>query len=189
MIKNLPLYAKYLFVLYLTISGNYIGDLFGCRIRDLMNNSVPLKHILAFLTLYFFISLGDSTELSLKTKLLMSSAIYLFFIMSTKLDTGLWLLFIGLLLGVYVLSVINDHIEEYNQLSTETIKYYQYILSIAAFIVLLIGFVAYYGEKKKEYGADFNFGTFLLGKVECKGFTPESAKNVNIFQKISYAFT
>ena len=50
-----------IFVLFLIIAANYIGELFPCRIQNLLNSNIYLKHVIAFLTLLFFVVITDST--------------------------------------------------------------------------------------------------------------------------------
>ncbi|QKF94297.1 hypothetical protein QKU48_gp0839 [Fadolivirus algeromassiliense] len=168
--------AKSLFVLYLMISSNYLGNLFGCRIQEALNTNMALKHLLGFLTLYFFVSLVDTTKYSPMLKLLFSFVIYLCFMMSTKMNSKTWIAFISVLGGVYILFTVRDSITDTKM--QEYISYLQLVLVISAIIILLLGFVYYLGEKKIEYKDDFSFTKFFLGTQSCKFSTPEINKSV-----------
>ena len=42
-------------LLYLIVGANYISDIFGCQFQNLLTKSTITKHILAFLTMLFFV--------------------------------------------------------------------------------------------------------------------------------------
>jgi uncharacterized membrane protein len=44
-----------LFALYMIISVNFLSPTFPCDLQKLLNSSILLRHIAAFLTLYFFV--------------------------------------------------------------------------------------------------------------------------------------
>ena len=53
-----------------------------------------------------------------------------------------------------------------------------------ALFLTVIGSIIYMGNKKKEYGKDFSYSYFFLGKPTCKGKSP----NTNIIDDFKYAF-
>lgn len=52
----------------------------------------------------------------------------------------------------------------YNNLN-KTMK----LMYVLVFIILLLGFLSYLGEKKLEYKKNFNYSYFMFGKPVCKG--------------------
>ena len=44
-------------VFILIISGNYIGQLFPCNVQAVLSESMIMKHVFGFLTLFFFVLL------------------------------------------------------------------------------------------------------------------------------------
>jgi|688.fasta_scaffold606447_2 hypothetical protein len=163
--------AKSLFVLYLMISSNYLGTLFGCKVQDAFNTNMAIKHLLGFLTLYFFVSLVDTTKYSPILKLLFSAIIYLCFMVSTKMNHKMWIAFISLLGIIYVLFIFKDSITDSK--TKDMISYFQLVLVILCIILLMVGFIYYLGEKKIEYGNEFSYSKFLLGTQTCKLSTPK----------------
>ena len=103
-------WAKAIFILYLMVSGNYIGTLFGCKIQTLFDNNMIVKHILGFATLYFFITLIEDSKSSDKDKSLVpphkklfnTAFIYFAFMMSSKMTIHFWLPFLLMIGGIYV---------------------------------------------------------------------------------------
>ena len=47
--------APAVILLYLTVGANFISDIFGCRFQQLLTKNTFTKHILAFLTMLFFV--------------------------------------------------------------------------------------------------------------------------------------
>ena len=164
----------YLVLIYLVISSNYLGNLFGCRIQTLMSKNAYMKHLLGFFTTYFFIVLAtppaNSTNLSL---LGFSALIYLWFFLTTKMSLSFWVPMILCVLFAYFLYQYNK--QEENTLSEESKQRIQMVqsgLSAIAGVLTIVGVVMYYGEKKLEYGPAFQPGEFWFGLPLCKQKTP-----------------
>lgn len=167
--------AKSLFVLYLMISSNFLGSLFGCQVQDILTNNMLVKHLLGFLTLYFFVSIVDPSQYNPLQKLMFTVLIYLCFILSTKLDSKAWLVFITLLALVYILYIVKDSIQDED--AKKFIGVSQLTLVCGSIIVLILGSIYYLGEKKIEYGKDFSYTTFFIGKPVCRHKSPEINKS------------
>ena len=45
---------KHIFILYLVISGNFIGNRFSCKLQKLLQNNMFFKHLIGFMLLFFF---------------------------------------------------------------------------------------------------------------------------------------
>lgn len=69
------------FILFLIISSNYIGELFPCRIQDVLMGNVIMKHFVAFLTLLFFVLIVEpSMNMKFKELIYNSTMMYLVFL-------------------------------------------------------------------------------------------------------------
>ena len=187
--QNLLDSSKSIFVLYLIISGNFLANLFGCRTQYSLTNLMWLKHILGFMTMYFFIVLVYSKSrwsTTPTTQLLFTILCYIIFIISTKMDYKWWIAFILILSTIYILQVYKDHYqtkEQYKQKYTT----YQTYLSYLASITVIIGFIIYFGKKKIEYKDNFDLYTFLLGKPSCS-FNADGNTSVSDYQGFIHAF-
>ena len=51
---------KGLIFFFLILAGNFIGELFQCKIIELFANNIYIKHIIAYISLYFFVILEES---------------------------------------------------------------------------------------------------------------------------------
>jgi hypothetical protein len=187
--------AKNLFVLYLVISSNFLPNLFGCQVQELFNKSIIAKHVIAFLTLYFFISLVEPSEFipsSMIDRLKFALIIYVWFMISTKMSLKFWAVFIFCIGSIYVIQLNVENEKKQLVPNDQVIKDYEnnqkMLLAVSA-VVTLIGFVSYMGEKKYEYGSDFKFLDLFVGDVACKGnFTGVGKPSLSFLDSLKSAF-
>ena len=50
-----------IFIFFLIISSNYLGELFPCKVQKMLDSNMLFKHIFGFLTLSFFVILTDKS--------------------------------------------------------------------------------------------------------------------------------
>ena len=171
---------KALFLLYLIIAGNYLGNLFSCQIQHILNTNLYAKHLIGLATLIFFVFLADPNAESrpFKQQMIAIAVLYTWFILSTKTDApvmvSIWvLLFIGYLLTVYIekKNTKEEAIADIDLLTNMRIA-----TAVIAAVITVIGMFVYMGEKKVEYGKKFHYLTFFMGKPDCRGFTPSEAR-------------
>lgn len=161
---QVPLYM--VFVLYLVISSNFLAQLFSCRLRFLLDNSMIAKHIIGYMTLLFFVVLSSGSGMTTTDAILNSLAIYVVFWFSTRMSLEYFVVFIVLAFVLYIM-------ELYQKENARTrIRDAQTAIQSVMVVVLVVGFVFYMVEKMIEYRNDFSFQTFLLGKPECRGRSP-----------------
>ena len=170
-----------IFVLFLIIASNYIGELFPCRIQDYLSNNVYLKHFISFLTLLFFVVLTDTSLVKKKFMEIFISSLKLYFLFLLLINsTKKFFIFALFILAIiYIIQLIKkDYINDEN-VPEETENYKKIILVEKAlfvlfYIVLVLGFIIYLGEKKIEYKNKFKYMTFIFGKPSCKGKSPDT---------------
>ena len=176
----------------LIISGNYIGNLLSCRIQDFFDTQIFAKHIIAFVSLYFFIILVEP-ELQILNpikSLIFTIPIYMYFLVLSKTESSIFLIVLLSLFTLtlthlyhnYLLNKINEESEEYENTSKnqkinisnlenmflKNVDLIKQLILAFILIITIFGFIIYIGMKKTEYKDNFNFIQFLFGKVECK---------------------
>jgi hypothetical protein len=159
--------GRNLFVLYLVLAAAYIQPLFFCNAGTDMGNSMVARHLVAFLTLTFFIVVADSElddTMPFATVLMTSGLIYLWFLISSKMTANWWLVLAVLLASIYIIDLY-DESHPKAKLDFKPIK--EGIIGVALALTL-VGFLIYVGEKKLDYKSDFSYATLLLGTKECK---------------------
>jgi hypothetical protein len=180
------------FVFVLIISGNYLGELFPCRVQYLFSNSMFIKHALGFLTLLFFVTL-TIPEIKKQPNLLgNTSLIYLWFIIMSKCYYTIWFLVFGIIGIIYLLRMYKDNLEKegltkYEAKQIEIINTTNKYLTLLSIITTVIGFLVYMGAKKLEYKKKFNYIDFILGKPRCRYLTPHH--HMGYFKLLINAFS
>tara|TARA_B100001287_G_C22664468_1_gene522182 strand:+ start:1361 stop:1993 length:633 start_codon:yes stop_codon:yes gene_type:complete len=199
--KNYGRYAIAMFIFLLIVSGNYLGNLFPCRVQHSFENNIWFKHFLGFFTLLFFVLLTLPNDegvpppnvLSLLSS---SSLLYIFFIILSNTPSWIWLFVFILSSIIYLLELNKNYLKSLNKDEDDnnrvvqnnnqinTYLYIQTSLTTISILITLLGFIIYLGEKKNEYKKNFSYITFILGAPNCKGIT----KNKNITTSLKHIF-
>lgn len=183
--KTLPIYS--IFILILIVSGNYIGELFPCRIQYAFTNNILFKHSIAFLTVLFFVVLTDPyKQIKVNDLLYTSIKLYSIFILLTNTITPAFYLALVLAGTTYVTNLKkkeylhekeslekkkNKDVKKINMLE-EQVKKIEKINQVCILLFLVVtisGSLVYLGEKKYEYKNNFSYYNFFLGKTKCSG--------------------
>jgi len=183
--KTLPIYS--IFILILIVSGNYMGELFPCRIRYAFTNNIILKHTIAFLTVLFFVTLTDPYQQIKVNELLATSVkLYGIFILLSNTITPAFYLALVLAGITYITNLKkkeyldekeslekqeNKDVKKINILEEEVKKIEQInqVCILLFLVVTISGSLIYLGEKKYEYKNNFSYSKFFLGTPECSG--------------------
>ena len=166
-IKLISSLAIFLFI----IGGNYVGDIYSCKLRRLFNNSMVSKHIIGYFILLLFVGIIQE-ELDVKQKIVFSGGLYLIFIIIMRAPYYISL-FSGFaivamyLIGLYIIDLqkIGDEssVELYKKIN-ENIFYVTMISS-------LVGIIIFIRQMKSKYKDKFSIYHFFLGSrdQECFG--------------------
>ena len=180
------------FVLLLIISGNFLGELMPCRVREELSSNMILKHFFGYLTLVFF-AIVTVFKTSSMNILFLSFLVYVYFIVLSKTNWRFWIVVVFLLgisyiIHVWGLTYKKEHSEEgelgYEDSIINMLPTIQLSFVWLASVLTIIGSIVYMGNKKKEYGKDFSYMYFFLGKPECRGKSP----NTKLLDDLKYAF-
>lgn len=184
-LDKFPLYT--IFILFLMICANFIGDLIPCKVQMVLNQNIFIKHFIAFLTLTFFVVFTDDNLDYSFNKIIMTSvkmySIFIVFINTNKHFFIISLFLLGLTYLINLkLAVMKKKIEQ-NAYHDDINLEKQYVLfnnvnNILFYLLnfsIVIGFIIYIGEKKIEYKDQFNYITFLFGNSKCKNFSPKTS--------------
>ena len=177
--NKLPLFC--IFIFFILICADATSSLFPCHVRRILESNLALKHFMLYLTITFLVVLLEDLDKNLTEVFLVSFYLYLIFILISKTEYGFFIAIIILTAVIYVLylkrneiakrkedTTSNEELEKLEKTKNLIIKINNGI-SIVVFILAFIGFMIYMGRKKFEYKNNFNYLTFIFGKVECKG--------------------
>lgn len=174
----LPMYSVFIFILL--IAAGEIMNIFPCSFIEVIENNIYLKHFIGFLTMTFFVVLiVPIPDKKLNNILSKSLMMYIIFILITKTEPRFSIPII-VLLGITYLLVLkkveyreeiekNVNIQHKKDIldKINTIVLINNSILILIAVLLITGFILYLGRKKYEYGADFNYVTFILGRNVC----------------------
>jgi hypothetical protein len=167
---------KALFVLYLIIAANFLAQTFGCKTQYLLNNNMYVKHLIGLFTLFFFVTLLspvnqniDSDENLYFKKIGITVLLYVLFLLSTRTKGLFFNIFLSLIGFNYILNTYADSLnKDIHKEKIEKIRKVAKIFGRLSIVVLVIGVVFYYQEKKKEYHGEFKISKFIIGNTDCR---------------------
>lgn len=179
-----------LFILFMIIGGNYLAPLFPCKLQRMLNSNMLTKHAIGFLTLLFFVELTDVSgpNMPLSHTILSSVLLYFWFILTTTMESKVFLILVVLFAIMYTTNVYIKQID--SKADPESIKLARQLKQIETFMyyasiaLTIFGVIAYYGRKKSEFGSRFSFEKFFLGKPNCSGTVTSST----VFSNFRKAF-
>jgi len=192
------------FIFTLIVSGNFLGELFPCKIQYFLSSNMALKHFVGFLTLFFF-GILTVPELNNLRGMLSVVLLYIVFLINSKTNYKIWIVVFVLYACLYVSRIARTDIEKsMTDTHTDTtahtaaptkanderlllIARIQQILIACIILFTIFGFILYIGEKKTEYTKQFNWVTFLFGKPKCSNDTVIS-ENVPIMKALGNVF-
>lgn len=167
------------FAFYLLVACNYVKEIFGCGLQNVLEGSMFAKHIVALLLLFFLVVIinPDYADKNILRNVIITIAIYTWFLMTTRTPIYVMITVLILLLASYIMSISKQRYEkENNEAAMKHSERIQNILAVTALVVSFIGFVVYAIEKRLEYKDEFRWSKFFSGNLQCKGYTPVEAK-------------
>ena len=161
-----------MFFLLLIISSNFVGDILNCKYQRSVINNIYIKHLIAFLILYF-LNTSIFTEQDHPIDRLKNCIIlYIIFIIIMRLNITFTFIVISLLFIIHLLHQHYiyyrnnpDKVENYNLV----IKLHIFIrvISLITLIIAIVGLIINYHQRKNEYGSNFRIKKFILGNIKC----------------------
>lgn len=168
--KGIPISS--LFLLFMIIGGNFLAPLFPCRLQNILETNMYVKHILGFLTLLFFVEIaGGSFYGHIDQAFITSCMLYFWFILTTAMEAKLFMILVILFAIMYLTKMYISRIDK--QATPESIALTKKVVKIEGIFyylslaITILGVVKYYRRKSSELGDKFNFITFFLGKYKC----------------------
>lgn len=160
--------------LYLLVAANYLGQTLACRLQSVLEENMLVKHGLIFLTIVFVLVIQDPERANEDVVILLrdSAVIFALFFMSTRLPFSMLTLVLVFLFAMYIIHLrVKKKRSMGNDEEAKKLDRLKKILFFVIVALVLVGFVLYMVEKKKEYGRSFAWSTFLVGKTKCRRYT------------------
>ena len=115
-LKNIPYEA--FFAIYLIIACNFIGELFGCKFRQALQENMYLKHLFGFLTFAFLVilvSVDFNNINNLILAFIYSIIFYIWFVLTTKTHIYITIIVLLIFLIMYILKFRINELEKRKQ--------------------------------------------------------------------------
>jgi len=147
-----------------------------------------IRHILGFLTLIFFVVITDTEiddYMSFGKIMGLAAMIYVWFLISSKMTSILWVVLLFILAGLYALDLYDNRLKTTTPEWDALVKNIKLGIISVAGAVTLSGFLIYLGEKKIQYKSQFDYITFILGTPTCK----ETEHDIPYWDALKAAFT
>jgi len=151
---NIPYEA--FFAIYLIIACNFIGELFGCKFRQALQENMYLKHLFGFLTFLFLVILINvevSNINNLIIGIIYAIIFYIWFVLTTKTHILITIIVLLIFFIMYILTFKIKELEKNKNLNNKKIKKIKKInniLLLTGFIITIFGTYFYYILKNKE---------------------------------------
>lgn len=172
-------------IFYLMLGTNFLGPLLSCELQYVLSTNMWLKHIIGFAMLYFLlIATSVIPDAHPNTQLLVTVAVYLTFLLTTKCDYSVLFMILCLLIALTYMQNLRDY-PETKPPTNRTIEIIQQVIVAMIIVLLLVGFFMYIGEKMRHRG--FNIKDFILGKPVCIESTNIDL-NINTLKEAEDAF-
>lgn len=169
-------------LLYLIVGANYISDIFGCQFQNLLTKSTITKHILAFLTMLFFVvqTTDWSKDYSFHKLLGYSFSYYFIFALTTRIPFKFLIPVLFIFTILYGINIYKETLMKGNDAGQNPLdevrniyilqdiyKYQQMFLNFALLIIFL-GFIIYFRNKQAFLGRKFSLAKFFSVTGKCK---------------------
>ena len=160
-------YTTGLFLLILSVSGNFIAETFSCRTRSMLTHSMIAKNILILFLIYFTIDFTSDEIINPVTQMKNSFYIWLFFLMFTKMNIYFTIAAFLLLTILYTLKKYKAYYKKLKQkqLHVHTDQLSK-IVEGTMLLTVIIGFFQYFLFQRKDH-KNFSYLKFILGKPKC----------------------
>ena len=161
-----------LFIVFFSISDNYVGEVIGCKTRKLFMNNMLFKHISLIFFIYFAVNLTNSQTEHPFVVLKKTILLWLFYIVFIRMDT----IYLGICISLLVIYFVTGQYKSYLKENDKTLYDSQIdnlskitdTIEVVIFIPLILGFFKYYKDERKTFGKSFSFYQFILGHKKCK---------------------
>jgi hypothetical protein len=187
---NIPFFAIFLLFIYYLLD---IIPILPCKIQQIMYNNLLYRHASCIIIIIFVVILGENIDnFNFFNIILKTVIIYLMILAIVKTHYIIFMIIFFLIAIANLISYKRNQLialneKKYHNDITKKINIINIIIKslfIIALILIFVGVIIYYGQKKYEYKNKFNFIKFIFGIKKCS-FTNTK---ISIMNSIKYAF-
>ena len=163
-------YKQALFLMFLSISGNFVAQTLSCGSQSILSRNMFAKSVILFFMIYFTMDFSSTEVIDPIVQLKRSLLLWIYLLIFTKMD----IYFTGMALSLLVITYIMNNFvqyyrvdEERNKEKIERMSNYINFLESANILLILVGFFKYFLKQRKDH-KNFSFSKFMLGVTKCK---------------------
>ena len=169
-LSQLHAYKQSLFLMFLSIAGNFVAQTLSCGSQKVLSNNMLAKSVILFFLIYFTMDFSSTEVIDPIVQLKRSLVLWLFLLFFTKMDIYFTGVSLFLLVSTYIMNNFVQYYkeeEEKNKDKIETMTKVMTALELVIIVLILVGFVKYFIKQRKDH-KNFSFVKFMLGIKKCK---------------------
>ena len=158
-----------LFLLFLSIAGNFVTETLSCGSQRILSNNMYIKSLIVFFMIYFTMDFSSTEVINPMTQLTRSILLWVFLLIFTKMD----IYFTGMSLLLLVITYIINNFVQYYSIESEknndkikNLSGYIRLFELINLVIILVGFTRYYLKQRKDH-KKFYFSKFIFGVKKC----------------------
>jgi len=169
-LSQLHAYKQSLFLMFLSIAGNFVAQTLSCGSQQVLTNSMFAKSVILFFLIYFTMDFSSTEVINPIVQLKRSLVLWVFLLFFTKMDIYFTGVSLFLLVSTYIMNNFVQYYkeeEEKNKDKIETMTKVMTALELVIIVLILVGFFKYFLKQQKDH-KNFSFAKFMLGVKKCK---------------------
>ena len=154
----------------IAVSGNYVGELLGCKLQYLLTNNIYAKHITLIVIIYFTLTVLQTGANHPLQDLKFTIYLWFGYLLFAHTHIVMTLIIFSLIVCTYVLSNYMNYLEQNNK-SRKEIDRFKRIrdsLFVSIIAITILSSIYYMYDKYAEYSVKFTFLEFFFMKKTCK---------------------
>lgn len=155
----------------LAVAGNFVAETLNCKTQKALSENMLLKNAVIFFLIYFTLNLTNQENPHPITVFRKALIVWIIFFIFNRTHYIVNLFIFVLFIATYVISNYVKYYQSQKEPPTILIKRLQHtiqLLEYALMVLLVVGFLLYFNEKRSEYtGNDWNSFKFVFGVNKC----------------------
>jgi len=160
---------KAIFLIILSISGNFVLETLGCQTQYYLNNNIYAKHYVLILVIYFTLGfVGDDKPVHPMVNAKFTLLIWALYLLFTNMDLQFTIIAFNLLTINYIIHTYIIYYKSLNQ--NDKLKPFQKaydLINRLLIFISIIGGIAYFQRQYKDHSDDWSISKFILGTIPC----------------------
>ena len=177
----------FVFLIFSIVAGGYVQDIFPCQLHKVLSDNIYAKHVIGLILLTCLIMMEGGWDFNKKENdkfpndwssgnilhtMVYAIGLYIIFVLMSKNDLKSSVTIFSLLGLLYIVNTQKNYWlirKTITQKQADITDKFLWVIIAVVLLVFVRGFSRYITYQKKEYGGDFSWNNFFIGKVKCDG--------------------